>query len=214
MARKRQILELEAIVEALVDDQPIEALDHQALDVVESLCQRFGIARWSIDDVANELGIGRSTLYRRFPSRDDLLYAAIARHLHRTLDDVAQSVGADLGPNVKRARRAEIMSEGMTRAIIRMRTPFVLSIIEHDRITGNALLVDQLGALIELASATLLQLAQAQGVSVNDHITPIAIETLVRLALSIFITPTAHFDASQPELLRSHLEILCQAMLA
>src|SRR4029077_15051561 len=56
-----------------------------------SLLLEFGLRRWSMDDVADRAGVGRTSVYRKFSSRDDLVYAVLARELHQVFRSINET---------------------------------------------------------------------------------------------------------------------------
>ncbi|MFZ0904118.1 MAG: TetR family transcriptional regulator [Mycobacterium sp.] len=54
-----------------------------------------GIRRTSMEDIARQCGVGKATLYRRFPTKDAVVDAVVLREVQRYLDgnDVARSHG-------------------------------------------------------------------------------------------------------------------------
>jgi AcrR family transcriptional regulator len=57
------------------------------LDAAEGCLQRFGLAKTTVEDVAQAAGVSRATLYRQFGSRDALLLAVAAREADRVADE-------------------------------------------------------------------------------------------------------------------------------
>ena len=57
------------------------------LDAAESCLQRFGLAKTTIEDVAQASGLSRATVYRQFGNRDGLLLAVATRDAERTAAD-------------------------------------------------------------------------------------------------------------------------------
>ena len=53
------------------------------LDAAASCYTRFGLAKTTVEDVAQAAGVSRATLYRHFKNRDELLVAVIAREAGR-----------------------------------------------------------------------------------------------------------------------------------
>jgi AcrR family transcriptional regulator len=49
----------------------------RVLDAAKSCCERWGIAKVTVDDIANEARVSRATLYRLFPGGRDVLYEAL-----------------------------------------------------------------------------------------------------------------------------------------
>ncbi len=69
--------------EARPQAEPTPVLDERWLDAAESCYTRFGLAKTTVDDVAQAAGVSRATLYRHFKSRDDLLVGVIVRDAGR-----------------------------------------------------------------------------------------------------------------------------------
>jgi AcrR family transcriptional regulator len=57
------------------------------LDAAESCLERFGLAKTTIEDVAQEAGLSRATVYRQFGNRDALLLAVAAREADRVASE-------------------------------------------------------------------------------------------------------------------------------
>src|SRR3954453_20959838 len=47
------------------------------LDAAKTCCERWGIAKVGVDDIATEAGVSRATLYRLFPGGREVLYDAL-----------------------------------------------------------------------------------------------------------------------------------------
>jgi AcrR family transcriptional regulator len=95
-----------------MEDQPIAAdqlLDRlpprpgpeldRVLDAVERCLARYGLKRTSMSDIAREMGVARTTLYRQVPSLEEAMALMSSRRFHRFLDELvglaAQGVTAD-----------------------------------------------------------------------------------------------------------------------
>ncbi|HNN95254.1 MAG TPA: TetR/AcrR family transcriptional regulator [Pseudomonadota bacterium] len=73
-----------------------ESTRDDVLDAVARLLGRYGYGKMSIADVAAEAGIGKGTVYRFFPSKEDLGLSAIdriAERLHAETRDIADGPG-------------------------------------------------------------------------------------------------------------------------
>lgn len=67
----------------------------RVLDAGAALLFEFGLRRWSVDDVAERAGVGRTSVYRKFPTRDDIVHAVLARELRRTLAAIRTATAAE-----------------------------------------------------------------------------------------------------------------------
>jgi len=57
-----------------------------------------GLARLSVSDVAQRAGLSRPTLYKHFPSKDDLIAAAVQREAAALVAEVVAATGPGVGP--------------------------------------------------------------------------------------------------------------------
>lgn len=74
-----------------------EGFDEYAERILEAarlLLIEFGIRRTSLDDIARTAGVGRATLFRRFPSREALMRALASREVQRSIAAVDAQVTA------------------------------------------------------------------------------------------------------------------------
>ena len=56
------------------------------LDAVERCLTRYGLRRTSMSDIAREMGVARTTLYRQVPSLEHAMALMTSRRFHRFLD--------------------------------------------------------------------------------------------------------------------------------
>jgi AcrR family transcriptional regulator len=73
-----------------------EKRDH-LIDVATALFNRLGYHAAGIDQVIAEAGIAKTTLYRRFPSKDDLIVAVLKRVDERFREDMRTTVEQSTG---------------------------------------------------------------------------------------------------------------------
>ena len=52
-------------------------LEDRVLDAVKACCERWGMAKVTIDDIDSEAGCSRATVYRLFPGGKDNMYEAL-----------------------------------------------------------------------------------------------------------------------------------------
>ncbi|ROO89846.1 TetR family transcriptional regulator [Actinocorallia herbida] len=69
------------------------------VDAAEECFARFGVAKTTVEDVANAAGMSRATLYRNFSGgRDELILAVFLRDIGRFLDELVANVPEEFDP--------------------------------------------------------------------------------------------------------------------
>jgi AcrR family transcriptional regulator len=76
------------------------------------LIARKGVRAITLDDVAEEAGVARATLFRRFPDRGALLLALLDEH-ERALQDAVLEGDPPLGPGATPAKRLTAFAEAL-----------------------------------------------------------------------------------------------------
>lgn len=154
------------------------------LDAALAEFERHGFRRVALDDVARRAGVSRTTIYRRFANRDELVAAVIER------ENVA--LFADIARELKDARpQSNYYVEAFTLSILRFRTHRVL----------NQMIVDEPALVLELMhrhySAAIERMAAALRVIFPDgfaeRIGPQAVndlaDTILRYAAMVLLLP-------------------------
>jgi AcrR family transcriptional regulator len=72
----------------------VDELGERILDAAVEAASIHGITRLSVADVAKRAGLSRPTLYKRYPSKQALVSAAIVREAARVIEAVQRAVGA------------------------------------------------------------------------------------------------------------------------
>ncbi|MEE6163924.1 MULTISPECIES: TetR/AcrR family transcriptional regulator [unclassified Mycolicibacterium] len=103
------------------------------LDAALAEFERHGFRRVALDDVARRAGVSRTTIYRRFANRDELVAAVIERENVALFADIAREL-KDAGP------QSNYYVEAFTLSILRFRTHRVL----------NQMIVDEPALVLEL----------------------------------------------------------------
>ncbi|MBU8833003.1 TetR/AcrR family transcriptional regulator [Mycolicibacterium goodii] len=162
-----------------------DAASRAILDAALVEFERYGFRRVALDDVARRAGVSRTTIYRRFSNRDDLVGAVIERE--------NLSLFADIAAELKAAKpRSNIYVEAFTLSILRFRRHRVLNQMMKDE---PALVLElahrHYGAAVERMAAALRVIfpegfADRIGASaVND-----LADTILRYALMALLIPS------------------------
>ncbi len=83
------------------------------LDAVDRLLERNGYKKMKIDDIAEEVGIGKGTIYLHFRSKEDVALAHIDRIVQRLLVQLNEIAGSNAKPLAK--LRAMLIARVLTR---------------------------------------------------------------------------------------------------
>ena len=175
----------------------------EVLDAAEDLLRRFGLRRWSMDDVADCAGVGRTSVYRLFDSRDALVHAVLARELKRTL--AAVEAVAMLHDDLE----TKAVEAGLV-ALAALRGSVVESLLRSDPATFLPFLTIGAGPLLALARERLVAGAGSAGLRLE----PAMAEVAARLGLSFVLTRETSFPVEDDNEARAVLHRLVRPLLA
>ncbi|MFI0354803.1 TetR/AcrR family transcriptional regulator [Actinomadura sp. 9N407] len=167
---------------------PLSPQVDRILDAALELFETFGLRRTTMDDVARASGLGRATIYRRFPGKNDLVTGVLLREARRFFAELDRSVPAD-------ATLQERLVEGFatTLRISREQRLFHrLLVLEPELLLPHA--TERAGPLLAAARGYLarrLRAAQRQG-DAGDFDPEVVAEILIRLTHSLLLTPAGH----------------------
>lgn len=139
--------------------------------VLDAAEQAFGASGpdASIDEIARLAGVGHGTVFRRFPSKDDLMFAVIERHVAEMQSIATEALAADDPGDaffdfVHRVAELNMSTPGLHRCVVHC---------------GNKPGAAELERLV----AKIVSRAQAAG-AVRRDVQPADVQLLVRSALT------------------------------
>jgi AcrR family transcriptional regulator len=194
-----------AVAAATSDDGGPDDITDAILDATLTVFATGGLRRCTMDDIAEQAGLGRTTIYRRFDGRDDLIHAVLAREARRTFADISAAVAHLDRPEdrivdgiiagLRAAERSPLMPLVRTE-------PELLRLVTADS-----------GVLIEMAVAFLVdEGSRLYGHEPTDQHRHLA-ELLVRFATSLMITPQSGLPLADDDATRSALHALLDPLL-
>jgi AcrR family transcriptional regulator len=169
------------------------------LDAAKSCCERWGMEKVTVDDIATASGVSRATLYRLFPGGKDVLFDALqARERADFFDTLTAEIG-DADDDLD-----ELVVRLVVRATRELRDDAHLAIMlaSEPGAVLSELTVDGVPQIIRVA---------------NDYLGPILkpyldpehaerlIDLLVRITISYFLAPSDHVDLGDPDSARAFL---------
>jgi AcrR family transcriptional regulator len=162
---------------------PPEALD-PVLDAAATCFARHGVRRTSVQDIARELRVDRTTVYRQAGNVDRIVRLLMARELHRLLEALPDSLLGLHGPAVIVDVVATVVAYGRNHPVLAKVVSDEPELIGPFLLTDAPVMLDQIGALI----APVLAAAMDAGEIARRDPDAIA-HLLVRLCLSLLLAP-------------------------
>jgi AcrR family transcriptional regulator len=175
------VLELPHLVHGLPAPPP-ESLD-PFLDAAGRCFARYGVRRTSVQDVAQECKVNRTTVYRQVGNVESMLRLLAARDLHRLLAALPNIVDASAGPDTIVDLLATVIE-------LARRHPVVAKVLADERELIGLLIeeVPELTGRIADAIVPLLEAAMD-----TNHLArrdpAIVAEWLVRLGITAILAP-------------------------
>jgi len=206
LSRRKISIAFGGVVDAVGSLDDSDATTTLILDATEALLRELGLRRWSLDDVAERAGIGRTSIYRHFDSRDDLVHAVLARELRTTLDEIGAA--AEQHDSIE-----DRVVAGAALSLGRLRHSVVERLLQTDPDTFLPFLTLRAGPLLALARTTLAaQLRLLEPGLEPAHAEEVA-EVAARLGLSFVLTRDTAFPLDDPRAASAAIERLVRPVL-
>jgi AcrR family transcriptional regulator len=163
--------------------EPADEVVERILAAAEAEFERVGLKKAAMGRVAEAAGVGRATLYRRFPDKAALVNAVLQRHLAESLARVEALMAGIADPE-------ERLVEGFAETLEVVRTDRLLQrVIETEPETVLPIATTE-GAL-GIAVARDFLVDQLRQVSLPPEVdVEVAAEIAVRLVHSLMLTPS------------------------
>jgi AcrR family transcriptional regulator len=194
---------LGALAEPSEDDTTARILDAAA----EVLAQG-GLRRCTVEEIAARAEVGRTTLYRRFDGRDEIVHAVLARELRRLFDAVTSSVD-----HLERVEDQVV--DGFLATLTAAQDSPMLPLLRSEPDLLMFLVADS-GPVLELVTSLMvfhLQAAVAPR-KVDADAARHGAEVVFRLAVSFVLMPDSTLPFDDPADARTALHALLDPLLA
>lgn len=170
----------------------------RVLDAVKSCCERWGVAKVTVDDIARESGVSRATLYRIFPGGKDVLFEA---HRVHELDQFFTTLLEHIGG-------AETLEELLVRTVtsatreLRADEHIAIMLATEPGEVVTDMTVEGLPRIVRVATAYLVPfvdpfLPRPEGRALID--------VVARLVISYFLAPSDIVDLADEQSARTFL---------
>jgi len=159
------------------------------LDAALRSFEAYGPRRTTMDDVARESGLGRATIYRRFPTKGDLVTGVLLREARRFFAELDDAVAAlsTLEERLVEGFAVTLRISREQRLLSRLMVVEPELFLPHSTIKAGPLLAAARGYL-----AGRLRTAQRLGAAPAGVDPEVVAEILVRLTHSLVLTPEGH----------------------
>ena len=178
IVRRRASVDLGAVVAAVAAPAVVDAASTAVLDAAEVALRSSGLRAWAVDDVAERAGVARSTVYRLFGGRDELVHAVLARELRRVLDGVAEAVDGERGLEDKAVAAVAVCLRSLDGSVVD-------ALLRSDPATFLPYLTTGAGPLVALAREAIAAIVEAD---TGRRPPPAMAEVCARMGLSYVLT--------------------------
>jgi AcrR family transcriptional regulator len=207
MPRRRPTLGMAPLVASVGMTDDSDDLTARVLEAGAQLLADYGLRRWSMDDVAERAGVGRTSLYRKFAGRDELVYAVLSREVRTVFQAVTEAASAFDSLEDK-------VVEGALVALDMVDGSLVARLIASDPSTFLPFLTTDAGPLLALARELLVAQAVALGAEIERSRATELAELAARLGVSFVLTRETVFPTDDREAARRTLHRVLGPILA
>lgn len=204
MSRRRAAVDLGAVVAALTAPAAVDEQAGRILDAAESLLRSAGLRAWAVEDVAAAAGVARSTVYRFFGGRDELVQAVLARELRSVLDAVAAAVDTETGLEDKAVAAIAVCLRSLDGSVVD-------ALLRLDPATFLPYLTTGAGPLVALAREAIVAIVEAD---TGRRPPPAVAEVCARMGLSYVLTRDTVLPVDDPAALRREVRLAIGPLLA
>jgi AcrR family transcriptional regulator len=207
MPRRKVTIELEPMLGAFATVSVAGSPEDRILDAAAHLMRTYGLKRWSMEDVAEQAALGRTSVYRAFSTRDELVHAVLARELRATVGEITAAATASSSVE-------DGIIEGALVGLAALRSSLVEQLLRTDPSTILPFLTTKAGPLVALTRQLLVSQARAAGATITaEHANELA-EIAARLGLSFVLTRESVFPVDDDEALRDSLRRVLRPVLS
>lgn len=179
-----------ATAEALTD------VDRTILDTARGVFETYGVRRANIDDVAARAGVSRSTIYRRFPTKEKLFGHVVRREAElffSTLDQATAGRNPQEAVIEAFALGVRLVHDSPLYSRIADSEPELFGMFSRSQ-------AFPIGQFADGIAHTLRRCGADMSETDLDNIADI----LLRVALGIIVFPTERLDTSDPAAVRAY----------
>jgi len=171
-------------------------LDRTILDTARKVFETYGVRRANIEDVAARAGVSRSTIYRRFPSKDDLFENVVRREAElffTTLDRATTGCTPQEAVVEAFALGVRLVQDSPLYSRIVESEPELFGLFSRSHVFPIGRFADGIAHTLRRCGA---DIPESDLANIAD--------VLLRVALGIIVFPTDRLDTSDPAAVRDY----------
>jgi len=171
-------------------------LDRTILDTARTVFETYGVRRANIEDVAARAGVSRSTIYRRFPTKDDLFEHVVLREaglFFSTLDQATTGCNPQQAVIEAFALGVRLVQDSPLYSRIAESEPELLGMFSRSDVFPIGQFADGIAHTLRRCGA---DMAEPDLANIAD--------ILLRIALGIIVFPTDRLDTSDQAAVRDY----------
>ena len=207
MPRRKVTVEFEPMLGAFATVSVAGSPEERILDAAAHLMRTYGLKRWSMEDVAEHAAIGRTSVYRAFSTREELVHAVLARELRTSIAQITAAAAESSSVE-------EGIIEGALTGLAALRGSLVEELLRTDPSTILPFLTTKAGPLIAITRQALAAQADAAGADLSPEFAAELAEIAARLGLSFVLTRDTVFPVNDDVALRESLRRVLRPLLA
>jgi AcrR family transcriptional regulator len=174
------------------------SLEQRVLEAAKSCCERYGIAKMSIDDVAAAARVSRATIYRLYPGGKDVLLDAMrVWELEQFFERLR--VGIEGAESLE-----DLLVSAVVTATLDMRNDehLALMLASEPGTVLSQMTTEGVPRIIRMATMFLVPFADP---FLTRELATIVVDVLARLTISYFLAPSDVVDLGDPDSARQFL---------
>ncbi|WP_371328045.1 TetR/AcrR family transcriptional regulator [Mycobacterium sp. 1423905.2] len=178
------------------ETQSVTELDRLILDTARTVFETYGVRRANIEDVAARAGVSRSTIYRRFPSKDELFERVVRREAElffTTLDQATSGRDPQQAVVEAFALGVRLIEDSPLYSRIAESEPELFGMFSRSHVFPIGQFADGIAHTLRRCGAAM---ADADLINVA--------EILLRVAVGIIVFPTDRLDTSDEAAVRDY----------
>ena len=179
-----------------LETESVTEVDRLILDTARTVFETYGVRRANIGDVATRAGVSRSTIYRRFPTKDDLFEKVVRREAEiffTTLDQATTGCNPQEAVIEAFALGVRLVHDSPLYSRIVESEPELFGLFSRSQVFPIGQFADGIAHTVRRCGA---DIPEADLANVAD--------ILLRVALGIIVFPTDRLDTSDPVAVRGY----------